>query len=60
MINVLGVLLIDEIARSLPDQPFADVLHAMLRYRHLPGLEHVLRDRDVVDALDDPALHLWP
>jgi hypothetical protein len=49
-----------EVAASLLDQPFADVLYAMLRYRDLPGAEQVLRGRDVVDALADPALHFWP
>ncbi|MEU8379287.1 HNH endonuclease [Streptosporangium sp. NPDC048865] len=50
----------DEIATSLLDQPFADVLHAMLRYRHLPGAAQVLRGPEVVAALADPALHFWP
>ncbi|MEV6861826.1 HNH endonuclease [Streptosporangium subroseum] len=49
-----------EVAASLLDQPFADVLYAMLRYRDLPGAEQVLRGRDVVDALADPALHFGP
>ncbi|MBG0816068.1 HNH endonuclease [Planomonospora sp. ID82291] len=48
-----------EIAVSLLDQPFADVLYAMLRYRDLPGAEHVLRGKEVVEALADPALHFW-
>ncbi|MEV4379483.1 HNH endonuclease [Streptosporangium sp. NPDC049644] len=48
-----------EVALSLLDQPFADVLYAMIRYRDLPGAEHVLRGRDVVTALADPALHFW-
>lgn len=48
-----------EIVTSLRDQPFADVLYAMLRYRSLPGAHLVLRGREVVDALGDPALHFW-
>ncbi|MEU8266613.1 HNH endonuclease [Sphaerisporangium sp. NPDC049002] len=48
-----------EIADSLREQPFADVLYAMLCYRSLPGAETVLRGREVVEALDDPALHFW-
>ncbi|WP_327044329.1 HNH endonuclease [Microbispora sp. NBC_01189] len=48
-----------EIAASLRDQPFADVLYAMLRYRDMPGADRVLRGGEVVDALADPALHLW-
>lgn len=49
-----------EVATSLLDQPFADVLYAMLRYRDLPGAEHVLRGRDIIDALADPTLNFWP
>ncbi|MEV8630598.1 HNH endonuclease [Streptosporangium sp. NPDC051023] len=49
-----------EIAMSLLEQPFADVLYAMLRYRDLPGAESVLRGKEVVTALADPALHFWP
>ncbi|MBE3014534.1 hypothetical protein IL992_35970 [Microbispora sp. NEAU-D428] len=49
-----------EIVTSLRDQPFADVLYAMLRYRSLPGAHVVLRGREVVDAPGDPALHFWP
>ncbi|MFD8528345.1 HNH endonuclease [Streptosporangium canum] len=48
-----------EVATSLLDQPFADVLYAMLRYRDLPGAAQVLRGREVVAALADPALHFW-
>lgn len=49
-----------EIVTSLRDQPFADVLYAMLRYRSLPGAHLVLRGGEVVDALGDPALQFWP
>ena len=48
-----------EITESLRFQPFADVLSAMLRYRHLPGAAVVLGGPDVLEALDDPELDFW-
>lgn len=48
-----------EITESLRLQPFADVLSAMLRYRHLPGAAVVLGGPDVLEALDDPELDFW-
>ncbi|MGW4644570.1 HNH endonuclease [Sphaerisporangium sp. NPDC004334] len=50
----------NEIAASLRDQPFADVLYAMLRYRKHREAARLLRGEDIVDALDDPELHFWP
>src|SRR5690606_11597634 len=48
-----------EITESLRLQPFADVLSAMLRYRHLPGAAVVLGGPDVLEALDDQELDFW-
>ncbi|NJP93169.1 HNH endonuclease [Nonomuraea sp. FMUSA5-5] len=48
------------LAKSLFDQPFIDVLYTMLRVRHHPRAELVLDGPEVVEALADPALHLWP
>ncbi|MFC0865718.1 HNH endonuclease [Sphaerimonospora cavernae] len=47
-----------EVLVSLLGQPFAGVLHAMLRYRDLPGAALVLGGQQVVDMLADPTLHL--
>ncbi|MFW6640659.1 HNH endonuclease [Nocardiopsis algeriensis] len=40
------------VVAALCDQPFADVLHAMLRLRHLPGAQTVLDGPEVVHALE--------
>jgi hypothetical protein len=50
----------DGLTRALCDQPFVDVLYTMLRHRHHPRAALVLDGQEVVDALADPSLHLWP
>lgn len=37
---------------ALKEQPFADVLQAMLKVRHLPGAQVVLEDSEVLRALE--------
>jgi 5-methylcytosine-specific restriction endonuclease McrA len=51
---------VERITKALLDQPFSDVLCTMLRYRDHPRAALLLDGQDVVDALADPALHLWP
>jgi hypothetical protein len=46
--------------KALCDQPFVDVLYTMLRFRHHPRAALLLDGQEVVDALADPGLHLWP
>ncbi|GAA4237253.1 HNH endonuclease [Actinomadura meridiana] len=49
-----------EIVASLRDQPFADVLYAMLRFRAFPGASTVLGDPNLPALLDNPVFHFWP
>lgn len=49
-----------EIVASLRDQPFADVLYPMLRFRGLPGAATVLGDPNLPGLLDNPVFHFWP
>ncbi|GAA4240762.1 hypothetical protein GCM10022254_66750 [Actinomadura meridiana] len=49
-----------EIVASLQDQPFADVLYAMLRFRDSPGASTVLGDPNLPALLDNPVFHFWP